>query len=153
MLGAGVNAIKLQRVDEADYGGLATLLAENNLLSGDLDGENKAFFAFTDENGWRVGVGGLELYGDVALLRSFLTVSCHRGQGLGGQMLEELLDYAQRMGVRHVYLFTENAADFFAKHGFERADRSNAPDSLRRSKQFGAHCRSADFLYRGLERG
>ena len=143
-------ALTAARIGEADYRCLADLLAENNLLAGGLDGANKQFYAFIDDSGWRVGVGGMELFGPVALLRSFLTVASHRGQGLGAQMLEELLTIAAQQGVRDVYLFTEQADAFFARAGFSVADRADAPDALRNTEQFNLHCTQGVFMHRAL---
>lgn len=142
--------LRIVPIEQADYAALAGVLAENNLLAGDLDGDNKRFYAFQDSNGWRIGVGGLELYGEAAILRSFFTMSHHRGQGLGGQMLEELLSTAKRSGVDHVYLFTTAAADFFAKHGFAPADRQTAPAAVKASRQFAEHCDNGAFMHRAL---
>jgi amino-acid N-acetyltransferase len=142
--------LRIIPIEQAEYAALATVLAENNLLAGDLQGDNKRFFAFQDETGWRVGVGGLELYDDVAILRSFLTMAHHRGQGLGGQMLEELLGVARRSGVRDVYLFTEDAEDFFARQGFVPANRETAPAPVQNSQQFAEHCTNATFMHRLL---
>jgi amino-acid N-acetyltransferase len=143
-------ALKILTVAQPDYAALAAVLAENNLLAGDLQGDNKRFFAFQDDNGWRIGLGGLELYGDVAILRSFLTMAHHRGQGLGGQMLEELLSVARQLGVNDVFLFTLEAEDFFAQHGFVPADRATAPAAIQSSQQFTEHCTTASFMHREL---
>jgi N-acetylglutamate synthase-like GNAT family acetyltransferase len=142
--------LRIVPVAQADYAALAGVLAENNLLAGDLEGDNKRFYAFQDGNGWRVGVGGLELYGEAAILRSFFTISHHRGQGLGGQMLEELLSTAKQSGVRQVYLFTTEAAEFFAKHGFAPANRDSAPEAIKSSRQFAEHCTNGAFMTRSL---
>jgi N-acetylglutamate synthase-like GNAT family acetyltransferase len=142
--------LKIIPVEQPDYAALATVLAENNLLAGDLQGDHKRFFAFQDTSGWRVGVGGLELYGEAAILRSFITMAHHRGQGLGGQMLEELLGVARQVGVRDVYLFTMDAEEFFARHGFARAERSAAPDAIQGSRQFGEQCSKSTFMHRLL---
>ncbi|MEX6725531.1 GNAT family N-acetyltransferase [Parapedomonas caeni] len=142
--------LKVIPVGQAEYDALAGVLADNDLLAGDLGGDNQRFFAFEDDSGWRVGVGGLELYGDAAILRSFLTMSCHRGQGLGGKMLEELVARAREAGVKTLYLFTEDAAGFFTKYGFMPAERDRAPAAVRQSAQFATHCASADFLMRHL---
>jgi amino-acid N-acetyltransferase len=145
-----VMALRVQPIGEHEYDGLATLLAENNLLAGDLEGPNKRFYVFIDDSGWRVGVGGLEVYGSIGLLRSFLTTSSHRGQGLGGQMLEELMRRARDLGIETVYLFTQDAEGFFAKHGFGPADRETAPAVLKDSVQFVRHCEDAVFMVRHL---
>jgi N-acetylglutamate synthase-like GNAT family acetyltransferase len=144
-------ALRVRAVEQPDYAALATVLAENNLLTGDMAGENKRFFAFEDDSGWRVGVGGLEMYGEAAILRSFLTMSCHRGEGLGAQMLEEVLVAARRSGVRDVFLFTHHAAGFFEKQGFDSASREAAPAAIKSSRQFAEHCRTATFMHRHLD--
>jgi N-acetylglutamate synthase-like GNAT family acetyltransferase len=143
-------SLHITAIDQADYASLAKVLAENNLLTGDLESAQNRFFAFEDNNNWRVGVGGLEIYGDAAILRSFLTVAAHRGTGLGGQMLEELLGVARRFGISDVYLFTVEAEEFFAKHQFERAMRENAPFAITASRQFIEHCNNATFMHRAL---
>lgn len=143
----GLRAVTL---NQEDYEALARVLAENNLLAGDLEGDHKRFYAFVDESGWSVGVGGLELYGDSAILRSFLTMGCHRGQGLGEVMLEQLVDQARACGVKTLYLLTETAEGFFARHGFTRIDRAQAPDKIRKSAQFSRHCQTASFMIRHL---
>jgi N-acetylglutamate synthase-like GNAT family acetyltransferase len=142
--------LRIVPIEQADYAALAGVLAENNLLAGDLDGDNKHFFAFVDGSGWRVGVGGLELYGAAAILRSFFTIAHHRGQGLGGQMLEELLSTAKSLGVSDVFLFTVEAEAFFAKHGFAVVDRTVAPTGVRDSREFAEHCDNASFMHRKI---
>ncbi len=143
-------SLRITPIDQADYASLAKVLAENNLLSGDLDSANKKFFAFEDSSGWRVGIGGLEIYGTSAILRSFFTVAAHRNTGLGGQMLEELLGVARRLGISDVYLFTVSAEDFFARHQFEPVRRENAPFAITASRQFIEHCNNASFMRRAL---
>ncbi|MFZ5608150.1 MAG: GNAT family N-acetyltransferase [Pseudomonadota bacterium] len=132
--------LKIIPVASEDYGALAQMLADSALLTSDLEGENKHFFAFVDEDGWRVGVGGFEIYGEDALLRSFLTVSAHRGQGLGAEMLALLLAEARHRGATTVYLFTEGAEGFFKKQGFTPVAKEDAPATLRASAQYRVHC-------------
>lgn len=132
--------LKVERIAQKDYDCLANLLAENALMTDDLEGENKKFFAFCDDQGWRMGVGGLEIYGSVGLLRSFMTVSSHRGEGRGSSMLSLLLAQAKALGAHTLYLFTENAEGFFAKQGFEVVDREEAPDAIKASDQYRIHC-------------
>jgi N-acetylglutamate synthase-like GNAT family acetyltransferase len=115
--------LKAKPIEPIDYTQLAGLLADNNLLDGDLEGDNKHFFAFVDQAGWRVGVGGLEVYGSDAILRSLLTINAHRGQGLGGLMVEELVDAAKKLGIKRLFLFTRDAESFFEKQGFQIFDR------------------------------
>lgn len=132
--------LKVEQIAREDYDCLAKLLSENALLTDDLEGENKKFFAFCDDEGWRMGVGGLELYGNVGLLRSFMTVSAHRGEGHGAKMIALLIAQAKALGAKTLYLFTENAAGFFAKQGFKKTDRDDAPNAIKSSDQFRLHC-------------
>ena len=143
--------LRAQQIAQQDYDCLAKLLAENALMTDDLAGENKRFFAFCDDQGWRVGVGGMEIYGDHALLRSFMTVSAHRGEGKGAEMLNLLLAQAKDAGARTIYLFTEGAEGFFAKHGFEAMPREEAPATIKTSDQYRVHCSDdAIFMTRKL---
>jgi amino-acid N-acetyltransferase len=142
--------LKAVTIAPIDYTQLAGLLADNNMLDGDLEGDNKHFLAFVDQAGWRVGVGGLELYGENAILRSLLTINAHRGQGLGGQMVEELVDAARKLGVKRLFLFTRDAEAFFAKHNFQVIDRLAAPLAIKTSRQFITHCDNGTFMLRNL---
>jgi N-acetylglutamate synthase-like GNAT family acetyltransferase len=144
------NRLKAVPIAPVEYNQLAGLLADNNLLAGDLNGENKHFYAFVDGAGWRVGVGGLEVYGDSAILRSFLTVNAHRGQGLGGHMLEELVSAARSLGIKRLFLFTQDAAGFFEKQGFKVTERLAAPLPIKASRQFAEHCSNATFMSRSI---
>lgn len=132
--------LRMVTISPEDYGALESLLSENRLLAADLAGDNKCFYAFEDEDGWRIGVGGFEIYGDDALLRSLLVVEEHRDQGRGGEIVELLLDEIKALGVRRLYLFTEHAEGFFRKMGFAKTHRDDAPEPIRGSAQFTTHC-------------
>jgi N-acetylglutamate synthase-like GNAT family acetyltransferase len=143
-------ALKLIPIQPVEYDALAGLLEQNNLLASDLEGEGKRFFAFEDQQGWRIGVGGLELIDSYGLLRSFLTMNAHRGQGLGGAMLEELVSHARSIGLSDLFLFSEDATGFFSKHGFAEIERSAAPAQVQQTRQFLLHSKSATFMHRSL---
>lgn len=143
--------LKLLAIPPVEYDALAGLLEDNNLLASDLEGDAKRFFAFEDSHGWRIGVGGIEIAGTAGLLRSFLTMNAHRGQGLGGAMLDVLVEHVRGLGVVDLYLFTEDAAGFFAKYGFSVFDRAGAPEGIRQTRQFAIHCNQATFMHRALK--
>lgn len=82
------------------------------------------------------GTAGLEMYGDVALLRSVAVVESFRGRGFGRRLVREALDEARRQGVRQVALLTGDAAPFFARLGFQEVDRSVLDRRLFASKEF-----------------
>ncbi len=83
-----------------------------------------------------VATVGLEIYGDVALLRSVVVSGSFRGRGLGRRVVQEALDEARRQGVRQVALLTGDAAPFFARLGFQEVDRSVLDRRLFVSKEF-----------------
>jgi amino-acid N-acetyltransferase len=87
-----------------------------------------------------VASAALEVYGDVALLRSLAVEEAHRGAGLGIRMTREALDLARRLGVSKVILLTETAEGFFAKQGFRRIAREAAPERVRSSVEFASVC-------------
>src|SRR3989304_2917757 len=70
-----------------------------------------------------IGSAGLELYGDVALLRSVAVDEGFRGQGLGRRLVTAALANARRLGVREGALLTTSAAPFFRRLGFREGER------------------------------
>src|SRR5262245_44733986 len=84
-----------------------------------------------------VGCVALELYGDVALLRSLAVAPGRRGSGLGSALLRAALDLGRRAGVRSVCLLTTTAAEFFARHfAFAPVVREAVPAAARQSVEF-----------------
>ena len=119
---------------------LAGLLMANELVTEDLEGENKQFFTFHTAAGERVGIGGLELYGEDALVRSIVTLDDFRGAGFGGEIVRLLGDVACRQGACNLYLLTTTAAPFFSKHGFEEVARKDVPETIRGTDEFSRLC-------------
>src|ERR1700738_2327068 len=88
------------------------LLAKKNLPVDDLD-ENKNLYAvIKDEN--IIGTGGLEFFGDSALVRSVSIKEEERGKGLGKVINRYLEKIAKENGVHFLYLLTTTAKEFFA---------------------------------------
>lgn len=88
------------------------------------------------------GVVGLELYGEVALLRSLAIASPRRRLGLGTRMVEHAECYADSKGVRSMFLLTATAEDFFSRLGYYRTSREEAPDAIQATKEFSCICPS-----------
>jgi len=82
------------------------------------------------------GCVALECAEAVALLRSLAVAPGQRGSGLGRRLVAEARDEARRCGCAEVYLLTLDAADWFARWGFERVQRDRFPESLRASAQW-----------------
>lgn len=90
----------------------------------------------------RIGVGGLEEYGDVGLLRSVAVEPSKRGQGYGTMLCESLETIARNCGVETLYLLTTTASDFFASAGYTTIERSIAPDAVQNTAEFEELCPS-----------
>ena len=92
------------------------------------------------QEGQVVGCVALEMYGDVALLRSLVVSPGQRGQRLGERLTAGAVDRARGKGVRDLYLLTQTAADFFPRFGFAVEDRGSAPKALGESEEFKSCC-------------
>ena len=87
-----------------------------------------------------VGCSALELYQQLALLRSVAVKPSLRKRGLGVELTRAALDLARECQVRKVYLFTLTASTFFSKLGFIQASRSDVPTAVRQSIEFTTLC-------------
>lgn len=97
------------------------------------------------------GLVGLELFGDVGLLRSLVVLDAFRGTGAGSQLLSHAEAHAGEQGVTRLYLLTTTAEDFFAKRGYTRAARDSAPQAIRATREFSGICpASSAFMVKQL---
>src|SRR5579875_894157 len=96
-----------------------------------------------------VGCGALHvLWADLGEIRTLAVDREHRGHGIGGQVLDALIDTARDLGLARLFALTFQT-EFFARHGFHEIDGTpvdpDTYDALRRSYDPGI----AEFL--GLE--
>src|SRR3954467_3863499 len=103
-----------------DIARIAALLEANALPVADL-AESRPEFVLVDEGTTLLGVGGLQYFGDVALLRSLAVTEARRGGGIGGELLRELEQRARAHGVEELVLLTHTAEAFFANRGYRNA--------------------------------
>jgi amino-acid N-acetyltransferase len=121
----------------------AALLQSQGLPDSDITDEHLEHFFFVGSDGSPTGLAGLELYGTEALLRSLVVGENARGNGLGSTLVEHAEQYAATKGVRSVYLLTTTAEAFFKRLGYERIDRSQAPPSIKETREFASLCPSS----------
>jgi amino-acid N-acetyltransferase len=97
------------------------------------------------------GLVGLELFGDVALLRSLVVLDAIRGTGAGSRLLSHAESHARAQGVAGLYLLTTTAEPFFAKRGYRRTARESAPRAIRETREFSGICpASSAFMIKQL---
>ena len=90
--------------------------------------------------GTLVGLAGVELYPDGALLRSVAVHPDWRGTGLGRTLVTRALASARDAGARDAYLLTTTAEGWFPRFGFAPIGREAVPPSVRQSVEFREAC-------------
>jgi len=116
------------------------LLAACSLPNADISaGKVEHFFGCGTESN-PGGVVGVELYGDVALLRSLAVAPNVRGQGCGKRLVQEAEQYASRNSVKRLYLLTTTAEAFFRSLGYAAVERDAAPSAIRATSEFSTLC-------------
>ena len=127
------------------------LLESAHLPTEDLTPAHCGNFFYAGSAGEPTGLVGLELFGDVALLRSLVVAPGRRGMGDGVALLRHAEKQARAQGVRALYLLTTTAEPFFARHGYVRAPRESAPAAIRATREFAGICpASSAFMTRAL---
>jgi amino-acid N-acetyltransferase len=88
------------------------------------------------------GVVGLELLGDVGLLRSLAVAPEFRGRRLGHELWLRARERAVRLRLGDLYLLTTTAEGLFARWGFRPLARSLVPEPVRATPEYGSLCPS-----------
>ena len=148
---ANQRCVALRRATEADGPAVERLLAAQ-ALPRDGVAEWLEHFWLAEHEGAVVGVAGVELYGEAALLRSVAVDPAWRGSGLGRLLTERALAEAGAAGARDVYLLTTTAEHYFPRLGFACVAREQAPPALSASTEFRGACpASAVLMHRSIE--
>jgi N-acetylglutamate synthase-like GNAT family acetyltransferase len=129
------------------------LLADAGLPDDGLADQFPAGYAVAEGPEGTVGAAGVEVHGDDGLLRSVVVESSWRGTGLGWALVADRTAWAERGGLRALFLLTTTAPDFFRGAGFEPVERDGAPPAIRASREFASVCPGTSVLMRrGLPR-
>ncbi len=95
-------------------------------------------FWVVEHQGEVAGGAGLEVYGEAGVIRSVVVSPALRGSGQGDLLVETALAEARNRGVHRLYLFTKDAAPFFARFGFQPIAMDDFEPAARESWQFRA---------------
>lgn len=87
-----------------------------------------------------VACAALELYESDAMLRSVAVSPELRSTGLGARITQAMVDLARERGIAALYLLTETADGYFARHGFEPVERTRVPARVKASIEFTKLC-------------
>jgi len=127
------------------------LLQDAKLPTEDLTAAHCDHFFYAGPASAPTGLVGLEIFGDVALLRSLVVAPERRGTRAGVALLRHAEDAARARGVRTLYLLTTTAEAFFARHGYAPVARDAAPPAIRATREFSGICpASSAFMSRQL---
>lgn len=127
------------------------LLQAQGLPTSDITDEHLEHFFFVGSDDSPTGLVGLEIYGRNALLRSLVVDENARRRGLGSTLAAHAEQYAASKSVRSIYLLTATAETFFRRLGYVRIDRSQAPSSIERTREFASLCpASSAFMVKSL---
>jgi amino-acid N-acetyltransferase len=119
---------------------LKDFLSINQLPADDLRLADCLYMTYYDTNEELVGSGGLEFYGDKALLRSLAVSQTLRSQSLGKQIVADLIQQVKSKELKEIYLLTLTAYYFFLKLGFSEVNREDVPEEIKSSTEFSHVC-------------
>lgn len=129
----------LRPAKNSDLPRVERLLTESSLP---LDGVKEALptFAVAELGDDLVGVAGLEICCDDALLRSVAVRPEWRSKGVGRALVTRVIADAEARGLRALYLLTTTAEHYFPSFGFSKITRDDVPDAVRETKEFTEAC-------------
>ena len=87
-----------------------------------------------------VGVAGLEMCCDNALLRSVAVDETWRSRGLGRALVTRTISEAEARGINALYLLTTTADRYFPTFGFHTIARDAVPEDIRATAEFREAC-------------
>jgi amino-acid N-acetyltransferase len=131
--------VELRTASSADLESVFSLLDRSGLPTAGV-ADNFSQFLVAEADGRLVGVVGLELYGESALLRSAAVEESWRGSGVGRVLVERALDLARERGIEDVYLLTTTAENYFPKFGFVCVRRDEVAQGVQSSVEFRSAC-------------
>jgi len=107
-----------------------------------LDGVSEAFgtFVVAEAGSELVGVSGLEVCCDNALLRSVAVRPEWRSHGVGRSLVTRAIADAEASGLRALYLLTTTAERYFPSFGFRTISRDDVPADIRATAEFRDAC-------------
>jgi len=137
--------------DRPPQSSVVALLEAEGLPASDLTEAHLQHFFFTGTDGAPSALVGLEIYGRDAPLRSLVVSAVARTQGLGSALVLHAEQYAAAHRVRAVYLLTTTAESYFARRGYRRIDRCEAPQAIKSTGEFASLCpASSAFMIKRL---
>jgi amino-acid N-acetyltransferase len=139
---------EIREATRSDWPSIESLLKKERLPTDDLTPSKSADFhvAVDSNTGEVVAAVAVEQLGATGLFRSLVVKNQYRSDGLGGQMTRTAMSSARRRGINELWLLTNDADGFFEKYGFVKRLREDAPDSVRKCREFAELCPASAIL-------
>ena len=149
-----MNKLKFTFATARDEIELKQFLKANDLLHQDIKPLGLKHFLLARDGASVVGMVGLEIQADSALLRSLAVKQGYRRKGLATLLVEKIEAYARNLNIDSLYLLTVTAEEFFKKCDFQPAKRQTAPAGIQRTAEFKDLCpASAVFMVKDIASG
>jgi len=132
--------MKLRACKESDLEDIKHLLEENKLPFDDIAELRKNIVVAENDKGEFIGIGALEIYGKIGLFRSLVVAKNARNKTYGSIIYKHVEDKGKNIGVRELYLLTENACKYFENLGFTEVVRDTVPVEIKNTNQFSSLC-------------
>ena len=145
-------AVEIRRPTGSDLPAIERLLTASSLP---LDGVREAMpsFVLAEVGDTVVGVAGLEVCCDNALLRSVAVDPAWRSHGIGRALVTRVIADAESRGIHALYLLTTSAERYFPGFGFREITRNEVPEDVRATAEFQSACpASATVMTRPIAR-
>ena len=126
-------------IDSKDIPKAIDLLKYWKLPYADLQDSNVSLYSVYDKLRF-LGIGGLEVYGQIALLRSLAVLPEITNQGIGRIICAHLEEEAKRIGISELYLLTTTTESFFNQHSYQKIVREAMPDVIKNTSEFSELC-------------
>jgi len=132
-------AARIRPATSTDLAAVEQLLTASSLP---LDGVREALptYIVAEAGGVIVGVAGLELCGEHALLRSVAVADGWRSRGVGRALVTRIIADAEARGLHALYLLTTTAERYFPSFGFRPITRDVVPADVCATAEFQRAC-------------
>ena len=107
---------------------------------------NMTFFGWGDD---LVGVMGYQPLGEVTLVRHAYVVSARQGEGIGGRLLDYLVEYGAPTLLVGTWKAATWAVRFYESHGFRRLGDAESQELLRRYWEIPSRQRETSLVLAG----
>ena len=134
--------IQIQVAQAEHLPALVALLTRNQLLGDDLPADLANFWLAFDGD-QLIGSVGVDVYGNVGLLRSVSVDARYRNQSIARQLCEIAFRETRQRGITELYLITTTADRYFKGLDFVPVARNTVPEAILQTAQFSSLCPSS----------